>query len=141
MQSVVRKKCYLGADNKILWRENLSVYADERGFDKRISFSNGNHIRKIRLRQGTELVRYGANTGHFTTTWGTPYEKLSLPYFEDSMEFHKYLVIADNVTVECIVEEGIVAPGFDQPGGGIQYYHEKNINQCLKNGELEEVFI
>ncbi len=107
------------------------------------------------LGKGTELVRYGAETGHFTSLSGTKFEQLGLPYIQDTVEFHRYKVLKD-IPVKCIevidieeqkrikdvingkekpdlqnAVEGITAPAFGSKGGAIQYYHDMRIKDML----------
>lgn len=107
------------------------------------------------LGKGTKLVRYGSETGHYTTLNGTEFNQLGLPYVQDTVEFHKYEVLKD-VPVICIevidtqeqqrildikngkiqpdiqnAVEGIVAPAFGSWGGAVQYYHDMRIKDLL----------
>ena len=93
--------------------------------------------KKITLPPQKRIVRYGHPNGNFTADVGCEYEKLGLPYYKDSMEYHEYIVM-EATEVECVVEKGIVAPCFDSPGGEIQYYHHKSINELLTEGVLVE---
>ena len=95
----------------------LSKHADDDGFD----------------------TRYGSEIGHFSAPKGTSYEKLSLPYLPESVEYNEYKVIADNVRIICVVDKGIVAPGFDSAGGAVQYLHPITIRESVKKGMLERI--
>lgn len=117
----------------------LSEYADDDGFDKRNLESNGNYKITIKLPIGTKLIRFGNETGTFTAPIGTPYETLALPYIQETVEYHEYKVISDNLTVECEVCKGVVAPGFGSQGGGIQYKHSITISASLKQNILERI--
>ena len=64
---------------------------------------------------------------------------LSLPYDEDSVPYHEYVVMKD-CEIECIVDKGTVAPGFKSVGGGVQYKHYYRINESLERGLLQEDF-
>ena len=75
----------------------------------------------------------------FTTDKGTPYSKLSLPYVKETMEYHEYIVTKD-IHVFCYVTQGIAAPKFNMPGGGIQYKHKQAINLECEDGYLQEDF-
>ena len=39
----------------------------------------------------------------------------------------------------CLVDKGIVAPGFDSPGGAVQYFHPITIRESIKRGLLERL--
>lgn len=103
-----------------------SCYGDCRGFDKRNVEPNGHYYMEVTLPRGTLLIRYGTEFGRNTAPKGTPYEQLGLPYLKDTVEYHEYEVIADSIKVYCEVLRGRVAPIFDSPGGGIQYFHGEN---------------
>lgn len=123
------------------WKEEDSD-VDGDGFDK--SYNNGNYRVRIKLDKGTLLCRYGKEYGYFTTLKGTPFEKLSLPYTKESLEYNEYEVIADGVYVECYVEKGIAAPMFSCCGGAVQYKHyctileEVNKRRTLRRIPYEE---
>ena len=123
---------------EVNWPEE-DAFVDDEGFDKTRHYENGNYKIFKRLPYGTELIRYGNERGSFTAPKGTPYEKLSLPYKKESIEYYEYTVIADSITVLCIVEEGIVAPAFGMEGGGIQYLHEMPIERLIKRGMLRRM--
>ena len=116
----------------IRWKDYSSRNADPDGFDK--TYLGGDYKRKILLPKGAKICRYGGYRGVYTTLVGTPYHCLGLPYIEDSMEYHEFEVIADGLVVSLIVEEEIVAPAFDSPGGGIQYLHRQNIAREISSG-------
>ena len=69
---------------------------------------------------------------------GTPYRALSLPYKEETIEYHEYIVVG-NIKVKCIVTKGRVAAKFGSLGGAIQYMHERTIIDEIKIGNLKEV--
>ncbi len=117
------------------WLQN----ADSYGFDVTRLMENGQYCMVVELPYGTKVIRYGGANGFYTAPAGTKFEELSLPYEEQSCEYHEYMVIANSVKVLCIVTKGFIAPGFHCVGGGIQYVHEKSIFQCMDMGELKEV--
>lgn len=116
------------------WLKN----ADNEGFDITRTDKDGNYIIEVELPYGTKLIRYGSATGRYTAPQGTNFEELSLPWDEQTCEYHEYTVVADCIKVICIVKKGIVAPGFEQNGGGIQYLHKITILQSITKGLLEE---
>ncbi len=115
--------------------------ADEDGFDTAHREPNGLHRMLVELPVGTELLRYGNPGGSYTAPKGTAYEQLSLPYEKNSMEYNEYRVVADGVRVEvCRAERGRVAPLFDQPGGGVQYFHgDESVQDLVKAKKLERI--
>lgn len=117
----------------------LSKYADDDGFDIRNRELNGKHTVDFTLPYGSVIIRYGSEIGRFSAPKGTAYERLSLPYVPESIEYNEYKVIADNVRIKCLVEKGIVAPGFDSEGGAVQYLHPIMIRESVKKGMLERI--
>ena len=116
--------------------ENEDVDGD--GFDKHYNGTHG-YWDEITLDKGKLLVRYGNERGYMTTDYGTPYELLGLPYVPETVEYHVYEVIADNVVVKCQVKKGIVSPMFNSEGGAIQYKHSQSIFAEIADGKLKEV--
>ena len=117
----------------------LSEYADNDGFDIRNDEGNGEYKIFVALPKGTKIIRYGHEEGSFTAPVGTPYENLALPYVKETVEYNEYKVIADQVTVECKVCKGKVAPGFSSDGGAIQYKHPITIRASIKERILERI--
>lgn len=112
--------------------------ADNDGFDTEHVEPNGRHRMKVELPRGTVVIRYVGN-GTFTAPKGTKFEQLSLPYFKDTMEYNEYRVIADYLDVVCIVDRGVVAPGFDSCGGAVQYKHPMSMKESMRNKILERI--
>ena len=117
----------------------LSKYADDDGFDTRNREADGKHTVEFILPYGSVIIRYGNEIGRFSAPKGTAYDQLSLPYVPESIEYNEYKVIADNVRIKCLVDKGIVAPGFDSEGGAIQYLHPFTIKESVKKGMLERI--
>lgn len=115
--------------------------ADDEGFDVEHREPNGHWRMLVELPVGTLLLRYGTPGGYFTAPKGTSYEELSLPYEKDSMEYNEYRVINKSLLVEvCQGERGRAAPLFDQPGGGVQYYHGKDsVAELVRRKLLERI--
>lgn len=137
---IVRDQSYLKLNDRGKWIINwFGPRADCRGFDKEHREPNGLHRMLVELPVGTVLLRYGTPNGYFTAPKGTAYEELSLPFEKDSMEYNEYRVINKGVLVQvCRAERGRAAPLFDQPGGGIQYYHGDTSVQTLVTKKLLE---
>ena len=123
------------------WVEYRPACSDEQGFDTGNIEENGEYVMEVFLPKGMHIIRYGTEEGRFTAPKGTSYEQLGLPYLQDTVEFHEYIVEADSVTVFCKVKRGKVAPIFDSPGGGIQFWHFDTIRTSLRRKALKEVFI
>lgn len=145
---VLRKPSYgTGKTDKsgrpeVNWK--LLIDADEQGFDIKYKEENGKHRMTIVLPKHTKLIRYGSEAGLYTAPKGTRYEEVSLPYTKESVFYHEYEVIAESITVTgimkgCIVERGRVAPGFDYPGGGIQYLHPYNMIRSINLKLIREI--
>lgn len=81
------------------------------------------------LRAGKRIDRYGPATGRFLAPAGTAYKKRALPP-ENLVDkgnpadcnYHIY-----SVAKSFKVQTGPIAPGFGQPGGGIQYQVDKDL--------------
>lgn len=115
-------------------------HVDSDGFDKHHIEPNGSYKMDVILPYGTLLCRYGNTRGRLTANIDSNYEELGLPYIKESVEYHVYRVIADNLTVQCTVQKGKVAPMFNSPGGAVQYKHYQSIAKELTQNKLEEVF-
>lgn len=118
----------------------LSPCADKDGFDTRKFINKNSYKIEMILPKGTIILRYGSEMGRFTAPDGTDYEKLALPYKKESIEFYRYRVLQESVKVTCIVDKGIVAPGFNSPGGAVQYLHKKTIYDLLNNHVIERIY-
>ena len=126
---------------------------------------------KLSLKDGIELPkkgslidRYGSTDGRYPSPIidGKPYayEQRSLPFVEDSRQYHVYEVQFDSVLeainhitdkklkniylkryerCKFLFRKGIIAPAFNQVGGGIQYEFEFKVSDLLKMKYLREV--
>ena len=92
------------------------------------------------LPKGILLCRYGIDSGRFTTTKGSPYDTLGLPYDPETIEYHEYKVTED-LLVDCYVTKGIVAPKFGSLGGAVQFMHRQSIFLECEDGYLREDFL
>ena len=68
------------------------------------------------LQPGTRIDRYGSDFGTFTSPEGIPYEQRAVAPGTDLKPYSVFEVIEP-----IKVKSGIIAPWFDEPGGGIQY--------------------
>lgn len=143
----VRSSDFLKSERNVNFDDFL-IDADNRGFDITKNLNphpNGDdtawYVTTL-LPKGTKLLRYGNEGGQYTAPIGTKYEELSLPYKEECLEYYEYEVIGScEVCLCCIVQQGVVAPGFDMPGGGVQYYHSRAVIDLVKDKILRRVDI
>ena len=84
------------------------------------------------------LSEYSDNHG-FDTRNIEDNGKHIIKYIPESLEYNEYKVVADNLYIICIVDKGIVAPGFDSKGGAIQYLHPITLKESVKKGMLERI--
>ena len=117
-----------------------AIDADNNGFDTKNIEENGYYKIKVSLPQNTIIIRYGPETGSYTAPDGTAYNELSLPYVRETIQFHKYIVLANNIDVTCIVERGRAASVFDEPGGGVQYHHERTVRELVSSKILGRLY-
>lgn len=123
----------------VKWGYFLTAEADNEGFDTEHEESNKKHTIEITLPKGTVILRYGDENGRYTAPKGTAYEELALPYVPETMEYNEYEVIADGLTVQCIVTKGKVAMSIEGTGGGVQYKHNEPITRLIRKGALERL--
>ncbi len=131
-------KLYSDGEPVVNWNL-LSEFADKDGFDIRNIEKDGRYKVKIELPYGTIIIRYGNVTGRFSAPKGTNYEDLALPYIRETVEYNEYRVIVEKINVVCIVESGIVAPGFESNGGAIQYMHPISIQESIRTKLIERL--
>ena len=89
----------------------------------------------ITLKPGTIIDRYGKSDGRYFSPVGTPIEQRSLGPWTNLNDYHKYEVIKD-----LKLQSGTVAPFYDQPGGGIQYWSEDSVDKLINLGKIKEIF-
>ena len=131
---------YSNGDPVVDWNKFQTDDSDELGFCLSHNEFYGLYYIDVILPRGTMLVRYGNEYGRFTAPLGTKYNEIALPYVEETVEYHEYRVAADSFKVRCEVRKGIVAPKFDSPGGGVQYYHLNGIiRQLVRSKVLERI--
>lgn len=71
------------------------------------------------LQPGDTLDRYGSRYGSFLSPAGTPYEQRALAPGSKSNGYEQY-----DVLKPVTVERSLIAPAFDQPGGGYQIQYK-----------------
>ena len=89
----------------------------------------------VYLYRGTVIDRYGGGSGSiFFSPAGTPSEMRALPPSSIGAELRIFVV-----EKPILVEQGVVAPAFNQIGGGIQYRTPVNLGVLLNRGILREI--
>ena len=122
---------------KINWKpEDDDI--DNRGYDKHNREENGQYTIDIELKKGTRICRYGSPMGYSSSPVNTDYELMALPYVKETIEYHEYIVTADNLAVRLIVEKGKAGAMFNSPGGAVQYTHKQSINLDVFDQKLKE---
>ncbi len=96
-------------------------------------------IKETQRQTGSILIRYGSEIGHYTAPKGTDYDKLALPYKQETIEYNEYQVTHSEGINVCEVYKGRVAPAFDSEGGAIQYYHPITIRESVRKGILKRI--
>jgi hypothetical protein len=86
------------------------------------------------LQPGTVVDRYGFETGYFVSPQGTPYVNRSLSPGSSIKPFYTYEILKP-----IDVKAGVVAPWFDQPGGGMQYEFFEAIEDLIRWGFLRRL--
>ncbi|MCA1032510.1 TNT domain-containing protein [Bacillus timonensis] len=90
--------------------------------------------KKVVLQKGYQFDRYGLNGGSYVSPVGTPYGMRSLAPGTELKPYKTFEV------VKSVRGEGsIIAPWFDQPGGGVQIKLNSTIQELLDNGSIREV--
>jgi len=88
----------------------------------------------VTLKPGTQIDRYGYESGSFASPVGTPYNQRSLAPGTENKPYHVYEVVKP---IEA--QGGKIAPWFDQPGGRTQYKFNMSIEDLIKGGYIREV--
>ena len=94
-------------------------------------FLNGKYKESVIL-PGTRINRIGSNsTGRYFSPEGATFGEKALPPFMKLQPNSDYIVLKEIPT-----KEGLVAPWFDEPGMGIQYYTYLTIGELEKGNFL-----
>lgn len=91
--------------------------------------------RTVTLEPGTKIDRYGYDGGYYTSPMDTPYEQRAVAPGTDQRPYSQFEVVKP---IEA-VEEGKIAPLFDEPGGGIQYEMPDSIANLIEEGYLRRI--
>ncbi len=132
-----------------------SPYAAEarkdHGFDTSITSFDGTYKMRAEsvIEEGKEIERYGSNFGSYVTDIGTPYEELSLPEIPEDRPYHVFRFKAGfreaAKKAGIRIWKGYIAPAWECPGGGIQYYFDDalgrdvSVFKLIDDGVIEEV--
>lgn len=90
--------------------------------------------KNIVLQKGYQFDRYGLNKGSYVSPVGTPYEMRALA---PGTELKPYKIFE---VVKPVRSKGsVIAPWFNQPGGGIQFKLNNTVQELLDSGRIIEV--
>lgn len=117
---------YPGTPESALGRVDGSIHKD--------GFLNGEYKESVIL-PGTRINRIGSNpTGRYFSPAGATFGEKALP------PFMKLQPDSDYISLKKIpIREGLVAPWFDEPGMGIQYYTYLPMRELEKGGYLHKI--
>ncbi len=85
-------------------------------------------------RVGERFDRFGGEGGRFTSPEGTPFESRALPPTSYDQPYNVYEVVRPYP-----IQEGSIAPWFNQPGGGIQQVQPMSMGELVERGYLRRV--
>lgn len=87
--------------------------------------------------KGDIIDRFGLPSGEYASPAGTPFDQRAIPPSSVNYEYHQYRVLKPLDGVD----EGQVAPWFEQPGGGTQYKFPKDrpLQWYVTNEYLEKI--
>lgn len=85
---------------------------------------------------GTKLSRYGEPTGKYLAPVNTPFENRAMPNNDEYYNDDKHTYVVEK---PLQVHTSVIAPAFEQVGGGIQYNTDKSIQHYLDEGYIKEV--
>ncbi|WP_353949238.1 T7SS effector LXG polymorphic toxin [Sporolactobacillus sp. Y61] len=114
-------KYYNQETGEIYWPKNNGA---ELGTEERVSMGSGDTFGRI-----------GGEKGRFVAPCGTSPEQLSLAPGTDLSKYTEYRVLQEIPDIE----KARVAPWFDQPGGGIQFFMPAKIKDLLQQGYIEKI--
>ena len=104
---------------------------DENGFDRHKPIDQNFHVPKWSI-----VIRYGNEGGFNLTTPCKDFDKIALGYDINTVQFHIYVVISDNL----YVTKGTVGPqpqfGHFGRGGGVQYLTRTKIKSLVNSNVL-----
>jgi hypothetical protein len=124
------------------WTVNGSyIYPPKNGFQLDTA---GNPIQgNTTLTIGTLLDRFGSEYGSFLSPANAPYSQRSIPPSNldsnPSTPDYPYNYHVYNVTKALVVLAGPIAPWFEQPGEGVQFFTYSNVLTLVGGGYLTRV--
>ncbi len=90
--------------------------------------------KNVVLQKGYQFDRYGKNSGSYVSPVDTPFEMRSLAPGTENTPYKVFEV------VKPVRGQGsVIAPWFDQPGGGIQFKLNNSIDELLNSRRITEV--
>lgn len=89
------------------------------------------------LQPGDTVDRYGMPGGQYTSPAGTSFEQRALPPTNLTAPYYRYEVVRP---LPSSVTEGPIAPAFEQPGGGVQHFFDKSVDEYVRQGYLKQVY-
>ncbi|WP_311154081.1 TNT domain-containing protein [uncultured Streptococcus sp.] len=117
---------YPGTPESALGRVDGSIHKD--------GFLNGEYKESVIL-PGTRINRIGSNpTGRYFSPAGATFGEKALPPFMKLQPDSDYITLK-----KILIREGLVAPWFDEPGMGIQYYTYLPMRELEKGGYLHKI--
>ncbi len=117
---------YPGTPESASGRIDGSVHKD--------GFLNGEY-KESTLMPGTKINRIGSNpTGRYFSPEGATFGEKALPPFMKLQPNSDYIVLKEITT-----KEGLIAPWFNEPGMGIQYYTDLTIDELEKGNYVLKI--
>ncbi len=89
---------------------------------------------KTTLQSGTMIDRFGGSEGQYVSPQGTSFPARSLPMSKLNLPLNTYQVIK-----QFDVYSGTIAPWYNQPGMGQQYYLNQSVQELIDTGYLKPV--
>jgi uncharacterized Zn-binding protein involved in type VI secretion len=86
------------------------------------------------LPPGTQIDRFGRESGTFLSPQGSAYGDRALPYDQAKMPYYSYEVVKP-----LPVKAGTAAPWFDESGTAVQYKTSAPVEDLVKDGYLRRI--
>lgn len=110
-------------------------YPDDSGFDMSPDaprFSSS-------LMIGQRFGRFGGEFGKYVSPLDVPLPQRSLPPDALLKEYHQYEVVRSLDAESGLADVGLIAPAFEQPGGGIQIKLPRSVDWLVAHGYLRRI--
>ena len=88
----------------------------------------------MQIQPGGVIDRYGEPHGKYLSPAGTSYPGRGLPADNLAKGYYQYRVVRP-----LPAHQGVVAPAFGEPGGGVQYRLDESVQWYLEHGYLEKI--